>query len=185
MSVNICSVEQLSLPVALVFFLTGSCQQSKQRCRNPFRKSPKWTSACQWRMRSFCGSSTTETLVAPAGCPPHHPPLPIPSPSNHLAAPACSPALLCHPDNDGPLLPVGSPSLWPVPLELRPKLFPLCLTYKSLTLAPLGLGKLYHFGGGELKKSCTEALHLQGHLVLCLSHLLLWMWIKENLRTSM
>lgn len=126
-------------------FFTDSCQQSKQCCRNPFRRSPKWTSVCRWRMRSFCGSSTMETLVAPARCPLHQPPLPTPSPSNHLAAPACSPALLCHPDNDGPLLPVSRPSLMTYPLRIKSQVVSSLLNTTVWPLAPLGLGKLWHF----------------------------------------
>lgn len=90
--------------------ITGSCRQSKLCCRNPFTRSPRSTNVCQWRTRSCCGSSITETWVAPARHLPPPPRPPTPSASNRLAAPACSPALLSHPDNDGPVLLRSRPS---------------------------------------------------------------------------
>lgn len=102
--------------------VTDSCQQSKQCCRSPFRRSPRRTSVCRWRTRSFCGNSTTETWIAPAGYLLHRLPPPTPSASSHLAAPTCFPALLYLPDNNGQLLPVSRPLL-SYPLELRAKCF--------------------------------------------------------------
>lgn len=172
-------------------YVTGSCRQNKQCCRSPFRRSPKWTSACRWRTRSCCGSSITETWVARARChPPPPPPRPTPSASSRLEPPACSPALLCHPDNDGLLLQRSRASSFFFFLRYPPGIKShVCFFFawqQSPTVAPSGLDELWQslyrdaidcwkMGKKEKrKKSCTEALK-QGHLVVCLSRLMVWM----------
>lgn len=93
--------------------VTGNCQRNKPCYRNLSRRSQRLTSVCRWRTRSSSGSFTTETWVALAERPqqPQPPPL-MPSASNHLAALASSPALLCLPDNPSLLLPVSRSLLW-------------------------------------------------------------------------
>lgn len=112
------SVEHLGEHVFLVLTCcavsaTDNCQQNKPCCRNLSRRSQRWTSGCRWRTRSSSGSFTTETWAALAERPlqPQPPPL-MPSASNHLAAPAPSPALLSLPDNPSLLLPVSRSLLW-------------------------------------------------------------------------
>lgn len=114
--------------------ISDNCLPSRRCYRNPFIRSPRWTSVCRWRTRSWCGSCITETSAAPTRFPP--PPLHLPtlSASSRPAAPASYPALRSHPDNDG--APASSKqtfsffelSLW----NEEPCLFPVYLATQQL-----------------------------------------------------
>lgn len=151
-------------------FPTDNCPQSRQCCRSPFRRSPRWTSACPWRMRSYCGSSTTETWAVPARRPP--PPRHTPSACSHLVAQSSSPAPPSHPDNDGLPLP-GSRLLLDraVPLESRAILLTRLETQHPGHGSMRMRWTLLIFAVQTIEKwqCCTEALNKRGHLVLCLS----------------
>ncbi len=78
------------------FTFADNCPQSRWFCRKPSRRSPKWTNACLWRMKSCSGSFTTVIWAAPARSP-----LPRPWISSHRATLRRSPALPSCPDNNG------------------------------------------------------------------------------------
>lgn len=158
--VNMCSP---SSPV--VVCVTDNCQQNKRCCRNPSRRSPRWTSVCRWRTRSSSGSSTMETWAALAERPLHLPPPLMPSASNHPAALASSPAPLCLPNNPRLLLPVSGPLLRSSPPALTSQVcFPFYFPQDLMN-------SLFAYGMGE-GNGCTDALVKHGRLVLCLSSLL-------------
>lgn len=85
---------------ALPCFISDNCPQSRQSCRNPSRRSPKWTNVCLWRMKSCSGSLTMVIWAARARFP-----LPRPSLSSHHGTLGSSPALPSRPDNSGLQLP--------------------------------------------------------------------------------
>lgn len=82
----------------------GNCPQSRQSCRNHFRRRQKWTSVSQWKTRSCCGSYRTETWAV------HARSLPLPPPwlFSPLATQAFSPVPPFPPDNTGHQLPGSS-----------------------------------------------------------------------------
>lgn len=95
----------LNYNVQITFFLSlGNCPQSRQSCRNHFRRKQKWTSVCQWKTRSCCGSYRMETWAV------HARSLPLPPPwlCSPLATQAFSPAPLFLPDNISHQLPGSS-----------------------------------------------------------------------------
>lgn len=96
----------LNYNIHMTFFPLSidNCPQSRQSCRNHFRRRQKWTSVSQWKTRSCCGSYTMETWAAHAkSLPP--PPLWLCSP---LATQAFSPAPPFLPDNTSHQLPRSS-----------------------------------------------------------------------------
>lgn len=85
---------------ALPCFISDNCPQSRQSCRNPSRRSPKWTNVCLWRMKSCSGSLTMVIWAVRARFP-----LPRPSLFSHHGTLGSSPALPSRPDNSGLQLP--------------------------------------------------------------------------------